>query len=234
MLPGGAPLTAPLVTSPVRAAVLARVAAGVPAAADDGCVRVAVDGVDGAGKSVFADELGEALAALGRPVLRASVDGVHHPRAVRHRRGRESPVGCWLDSYDYPRLRAELLDPLGPGGDRRVRRAVHEVGSDRALPSEPEGVPPGTVLVLDGIFLHREELAGYWDLSVWLAVRPAVAARRMASRDGSPPDPADPRNRRYVLAQRYYRDACAPERRATLVVDNDDLARPRLRTNNEK
>jgi uridine kinase len=65
------------------------------AAALDG-VRVCIDGVDGVGKTVF-----------------------HNPRAVRHSRGRSSPEGFWLDTYDYTALRRRVLDPFGPGGSRR-------------------------------------------------------------------------------------------------------------------
>ena len=47
---------------------------------------VAVDGVDGAGKTTFCDELASVLRAQGRAVVRASVDDFHHPRAIRWRR----------------------------------------------------------------------------------------------------------------------------------------------------
>lgn len=78
--------------------VLDAVAEAVPGPGVDAAVRVAVDGVDGAGKTVFADQLGDVLTALGRPVIRASVDDFHRPRAERYRRGRDSPIGFWLDS----------------------------------------------------------------------------------------------------------------------------------------
>ena len=61
--------------------------------APDRIVRVAIDGVDGAGKTTFADELADVLDDLGRPVIRASVDGFHNPRTIRYARGRQSPVG---------------------------------------------------------------------------------------------------------------------------------------------
>ena len=46
-------------------------------------VRVGIDGVDGAGKSMFGDELTLVLTMAGRSVIRASVDGFHNPRAIR-------------------------------------------------------------------------------------------------------------------------------------------------------
>lgn len=74
-----------------RRRLLAAVAARVPAPPH--CVRVAVDGVDGVGKSTFAAQLAAALRARGRPVVQVSADGFLHRRAVRHARGRDSPDG---------------------------------------------------------------------------------------------------------------------------------------------
>ena len=45
-------------------------------------VRVAVDGVDGVGKTTFADKLGSVVELIGRPVTRSSVDGFHNPREL--------------------------------------------------------------------------------------------------------------------------------------------------------
>ena len=81
-----------------RAELVADVAASVPRPVNGDCVRVGVDGVDGAGKTVFAGELASALAALGRPVVHVSADDRHQVRALRHARGRHSPEGFWQDS----------------------------------------------------------------------------------------------------------------------------------------
>lgn len=216
-------------TSRERRRVLRAVAGLVPVAVSEDAVRVAVDGGDGAGKTTFADELAGVLSSNGRPVVRVSADDFHHPRAVRYRRGRSSPEGYWLDSFDYASLRRDVLDPLGPGGTRRYRPAVHDLASDASLDLPARHAPPGAVLVLDGVFLHRDELCGLWDLSVFLAVPLAVRVERMARRDGSPADPAHPALARYVQGQRLYFDACRPWERADVVVDNTDLDRPTIR-----
>jgi uridine kinase len=62
--------------------------------------RVAIDGVDAAGKTTLADALAPVLASLGRPVVRASIDSFHRPRAERYERGRDSPEGYYRDSFD--------------------------------------------------------------------------------------------------------------------------------------
>jgi uridine kinase len=208
----------------VRGRLITEVAGRVPEAA--GGVRVAVDGVDGVGKTTFAAELAGALRSRGRPVVHVSADGFHRVRAERHRRGPKSPEGFWLDSYDYPALIENVLVPLGPGGSRRYRSAVHDVRTDEILDPAWSSAPAGTVLVLDGLFLHRDELAGYWDFSVFLTAPFTVTAARMADRDGTNPDPDHPDMARYVQGQRLYFAACRPWERADLVIDNSDVARP--------
>jgi uridine kinase len=162
---------------------------------------VAIDGVDGAGKTVFADELGLELAGRGRQTVRASIDDFLHPPDVRYRRGRSSPEGFWLDSYDYTRFEAEVLDPF--------RRSA-----------------ASAILVVDGIFLHRDELVRNWDFSVFLRVTFDTAYARMSKRDGCPALPEHPANRRYLEGQRLYFAACQPWTRASMVIVNDDLAAP--------
>jgi len=212
-----------------RSDVLDVVADGVCRLRAGRVVRVAVDGVDGAGKSCFADELAQCLVGRGQKPVRASVDGFHHPAAVRYRRGRHSPDGFYRDSYDYARLAEVLLDPLSPGGDRRYLPRVHDVSTDQPVPPQPEMAEPESVLVFDGIFLHRPELDGYWDYSVFLDVPFAVTAARMAHRDHTDPDPAAPANHRYVAGQRIYLAECRPRDRATIVIDNTDLSAPSIR-----
>lgn len=217
------------VVSERRSALLAHLAGAIAAALPAGRpLRVAVDGVDGAGKTMFADELAAALESRARAVVRASVDGFHHPRAVRYQRGRDSPEGFYRDSYDYAALRERLLDPFGPGGSRRYTREVFDHATDTVVDAPAHTAADDTVLVLDGIFLHRRELRGLWDFSVFLDVGFDVSIARCAARDGGSPDPAAAPNRRYVDGQRLYLAEARPRDRADVVVDNTDLAHPRI------
>jgi uridine kinase len=191
-------------------------------------VRVGIDGVDGAGKSMFGDELARVVAAAGRRVTRSSVDGFHNPRAIRYQRGRQSPEGYFSDSYNYALLKATLLDPLSPGGSGRYRSAAFDHRTDQPVSVPEAQAAPGDVLVFDGIFLHRPELRGYWDYSIFLEVDFHVSIARCAQRDGSPPDPQAPDNRRYVEGQQLYLRTCEPWRYATTVINNDSLESPVL------
>src|SRR5262249_546557 len=151
----------------------------------------------GSGKTTFATELAAALRELGRPVVHVSADGFHNVRTVRHQRGRGSAEGFWLDSYDYQALADNVLDPFGPGGSHRYRAAIHDVETGQSLDMAWQEAPVATVLIVDGLFLHRDELRTVWDFSVFLDVPFEVSVARMAVRDGSHPDPADPSMARY-------------------------------------
>ncbi|MFI7068237.1 uridine kinase [Kribbella sp. NPDC050124] len=211
-----------------RTDLLRQVADLVPGAVGQDCVRVGVDGPDASGKTTFADELADVLRSLGRHVIRVSVDDFHNVREIRYRRGRLSPEGFWLDAFNYDRLRADVLDPLGPAGSRQYRRAAHELTTDRVLNPPYETAPPNAVLITDGLFLHRDELAACWDFSILLSVPFDVTTQRMAARDGTNPDPNHPTIQRYITAQHRYSKTCTPRSRATVVIDNTIPEAPHL------
>src|SRR5947207_12522408 len=87
-------------------------------------IRVAIDGIDAAGKTTLAEELVTFIQAHGRPVIRASIDGFHNPARIRHQRGPASPEGYYQDSFNYQALAESLLIPLGPDGTRQYAAAV--------------------------------------------------------------------------------------------------------------
>jgi hypothetical protein len=145
-------------TTRQRAQLMLDLAARIPVPSPTRPVRVAVDGVDGSGKTTFAAELARSLRSHGRPVVQVSADSFHHPRAVRHRRGRDSAEGFWLDSYDYAAFISAVLLPFAPGGSRRYRTGSHDLDTDHALDLPWRRAPVDAVLVVDGLFLHRDEL----------------------------------------------------------------------------
>jgi uridine kinase len=216
-----------------RAAVVAEVARRVTAVDLEHPTRVCIDGITGSGKTTLADELGVEVGALGRPVVRLTMDGYHHPRAHRHRQGRESAAGYYEDAYDFGAFATNVLEPLGPDGDRRYRAAVIDLPTDEPVDDPSVEVAPDTVLVVDGSFLQRAELRDQWDLCVYLDVDFAVARARGAARDaellGSRRRAEHLFDVRYHAAARRYLAEVDPRARADVVIDNDDPPRARIR-----
>lgn len=195
-------------------------------------LRVAVDGIDAAGKTTLADELAAPLRARGRPVIRASLDSFHRPRAERYQRGAASPEGYYLDTFDTAALRDALLVPLGPGGSRRYRRASFDFRTDRAVHAPLEEAPADAVLIVDGVFLLRPELVAHWDYRILVEVPFAVVLERALRRDlalfGSAEAVRARYQQRYIPGQQLYFAAERPQQRADAIVRNEDPANPVL------
>lgn len=208
--------------------MIEKLAAILAGRVSDRPLRVGVDGVDASGKTTLADHLAQALRASGQVVLRASIDRFHNPRAVRYQRGADSPEGYYLDSFDLPALRRDLLDPLGPGGSRQVRLERYDFRSDCPVESAPLAVDPRAVLLFDGVFLQRPELAGCWDVVLFVKVSFETVLARAVQRDGGllggPQAVIDRYQKRYLPAQRRYLQDHRPEQRADIVIYNDQPA----------
>lgn len=203
--------------------VAARVLSTVPS---DRRAMIGIDGVDGSGKSTFAAALAHCFP--DREVIVIHVDDFLNPSAIRHRQGMNSPDGFWLDTYNYDAFTRDVIRPLRAGGDGRYRSSSYDPRSDAMVQPARMGAGDDAVIIVEGMFLHRPELADAWDLSLFLDVPFAETARRMAMRDGSHSDPEHVSMRRYVAGQRLYFDACKPWTSATIVVDNLAPDRPRI------
>ena len=191
-----------------------------------GRTLVGVDGVDGAGKTTFANELAELLKESGLEVIRISMDHYLNPQSKRYAQGRSSAKGYFEDSYDYERFSDEVLEPLGHGGSGRYRTAAYDLDSESEVKSPWRVAPDHAVVIIDGMFIHRDELCSskkkkVWDLSVWLEVPFQESFHRLAGRDHKlTADPEDPGNARYYQGQLLYLQSCDPSHRADIVVEN--------------
>jgi uridine kinase len=184
-----------------------------------------IDGPDASGKTTLADQL---AADIGPRAVRASIDGFHNPVHVRRQRGDLSPEGYYDDSFDYPSLIGELLEPFASGGLRvRTARFDQEVELPARVDVE---IPAQAVLVFDGVFLLRAELRPVWTLAVYLTVDARETMRRALARDtdrfGSEADVKRRYAERYLPGQALYRREARPESRADVVVDNTHPAAP--------
>jgi uridine kinase len=193
---------------------------------------VAIDGVDASGKTTLVDEFVAPLECAGRSVIRASIDGFHNPAAVGYQRGRSSLEGYFRDSFNHAHLVDRLLAPLGPGGDRRYRRAIFDFRLDQPVETPQEEAGPNAVLLFDGVFLQRPALRPYWDFSLFVRAEFEVTVARPEARDhhllGSTEQVRQRYAERYVPGQRLYLAEAEPEQHASVVVENTDAAHPRL------
>lgn len=198
----------------------------IRAAQTAGILRVAINGVDGSGKTRLADELAALLVAKGANIIRASIDGFHNPRALRYAKGKNSPEGFYRDSFDYEAFQTQLLKPLSEGGSHFYKTAIFDHISDSKIETPPILAVPPAILLVDGIFLFTDELKNYFDLKIFLDLPFEISYARMAARDASSPNPNALENKRYLQGQKLYFAECNPQQQADILIDYSDLNRP--------
>jgi len=215
-----------------RDGVVAELALAMESASCGHPLRVAIDGVGASGKTSLADELAMRLAASGREIIRAGVDGFHNPPTVRYRRGADSPEGYYEDSFDHVAIWTCLVQPLGDGGDRVYRRAVYDFRSEQKVEDTPRVASENAILLFDGVFLLRPELESWWDFSVFVDAGFDTTLRRALSRDialfGSREAVRRRYETRYIPGETIYLKLARPRQIADAVLENDDPMRPRL------
>ncbi len=170
-------------------------------------MSVAIDGIDAAGKTTFADALAVRLRERGRSVSRASIDSFHNPPEIRYQRGNLSPEGYFYDSFNYEALKSQVLIPF-------------------------QTADPAAILVFDGVFLLRPELIDFWDVKIFIDIRFETALKRALQRDvelfGSTEEVIKRYQQRYLPGQKLYLESCQPAAKADIVLDNNDLLNPIL------
>ena len=214
---------------PGRTALLVELADRVLAVSVGHPTRVALDGGTCAGKSTLAYELADEFRRRGIWAVRACADFFKLPPEQRLAGG----IGA---VYNWSALRGELLEPLGPGGDRLVRTASWDGWTRRSLLDRPKmAVPEESVAVVDGaLMLAAPQLDGLWDFRIWVHTDLAVRRERMVVRDVLWADDPSPEalRRRFDTRSRPDEENYRVERRAEAVADavvnNNDPGRPRL------
>jgi hypothetical protein len=164
----------------------------------------------------LADDVAAALREGAVPVARVRAGDFLRARSLRLEYGRDDPLAFHDLWYDVAALRREVLDPLGPGGGGRWLPRLRDPDTDRPARVPAREAAPGTVLVLDGRFLLRDDVRDALDVVVHLDVSPAARARRL---------PADEAPRVGPAWDRYLAET-APAGRADLVVRHDHPDRP--------
>ncbi|MEV0588514.1 uridine kinase [Nonomuraea sp. NPDC050310] len=178
-------------------------------------VRVVVDGAPEAGTAELADRLVEPLRVEGRPAVRVSAGDFLRAASLRLEYGRTDPdeyYDAWLDERG---LRREVLDPLGPGGSRRIVPKLWNAELDRAYRLPYQQLPEAGVLILDGPLLLGRGLPV--EFAVHLAVSRAALVRKT------------PEELRWRLPafERYEREV-DPVKVAEVAVRYDDPRHPAL------
>lgn len=162
-----------------------QLAAAIDALGRERFTLVALDGMGGSGKSTLAAALAELRGAV---VVHG--DDFYRPMDAEER-ARLSPAQGYDRYFDWQRLREEVLVPLTDGRDAAYRRYDWETGA--LAPDEIHAVSRSGIVVVEGVYTARPELADHYGLVVYVDTPPrnpcdgsANAATTTARSTGSP------------------------------------------------
>jgi hypothetical protein len=212
------PAGVPSPVSPVSPEALARLVAD--AATVRPGLRVGVEGPVAGDAHTLADAVALALGERAVPTARICADDFLRARSLRLEFGLDDPDAFGEGWYDLPALRREVLDPMAPDGDHRAwLPRLRDPDSDRPYREPARDAAASTVVVLDGRFLARWEIADALDVRVLLDVSPPARARRVPVAEQA----------RVLPAWERYLAWYDPAAGAALVVRHDRPSHPAIR-----
>jgi uridine kinase len=103
--------------------------------------------------------------------------------------------------------------------------------TDRYSEARRYTIEPGTIVLLEGVFLMRPELAPFVDFMIFLDIAPDVALERADVRDRSffGAETIERYKSKYLPAQARYLATFPPEEYANMIVDNTDWLHPTIK-----
>ncbi len=192
----------------------------------DRTLLVGLDGLGGAGKSTLAAALCCELADAGLHPVLLHLDDFIHPRAVRYQDAYPEWECYYRLQWRYDYLRNQLLLPAQNGTAVDALTEFYQL-SDDSYRLQTVQIPVGSIVIVEGIFLHRPELAGLFDLTVYVDVPEDVRLSRVLERDGYIGDQSEimaKYERRYFPAERFYVQKCKPAEAADLLIQTEKPA----------
>ena len=177
-------------------------------------VVIAIDGPSCAGKSILATALG--LRSEGSVLEGDDFYQQRLPTLTVTQRETMSDGAVVNAVIDWERLRAEALLPLRAGQSATFQPYDWDAHDGRLAP--PKIIPAAAVIIVDGVYAARPELADLVDVAVYLGVNPQVRAVRYAERTD------DPDWRRFwERGEAHYFRVVRPPASFDLRVDDEDL-----------
>lgn len=181
---------------------------------------VGIDGLGGAGKSTISEEIYKLLSEENYNITLLHIDDFIHPRAVRYN-DNYAEWECYYDlqwNYDY--LMNEVVNSIKKGADFNTKVELYDKDNDTYFLSETN-VPVGSIVIIEGVFLQRQELKGAFDYMIYIDIPEEIRLNRVLERDGYIGDKEQIKakyDNRYFPAEHHYIEICSPSENADYII----------------
>jgi len=186
---------------------------------------IGVNGIDCSGKTTFAKELDEFLKAKGKHTQLIHIDDFQNPREIRYA-GNDQAENYYTKSFNNKFLIEKLLEPIKQKGKISTKLTVLNLDTDKFDTVRNYKVRPDTVVLLEGVFLFKKELAPFIDYKIYLDISFEESRKRAKLRD--PEASVLKYDTKYLPAETRYIQEYAPGIYADMVIDNTEPDYPKL------
>jgi len=195
---------------------------------------VGINGIDLSGKTEFTNALADYLTVNKFKVMVIHLDDSHHPRAYRNS-GTDPVENYWTRNFNYELLIRDLLIPIREKQEYSINMTLLDLQSDKYEVQKQFSFDRDTIVLFEGVFLFRQELAAFLDYKVFIDITFAESRRRADIRDV--PIYGNGMLKRYEEkywpAQRKYLEQYPPLAIADLVIDNNNWESPKTINRNK-
>jgi len=182
---------------------------------------IGITGIDASGKTQFTDGLSKFLSGKEYPVQVIRIDDFHNPTSIRYA-GENEAENYFNKSFNIDQIIDELLVPARENGSRSIELSVLDLDTDSFRNKRSFSVSPDTIVLLEGVFLFREELSPYIDYYVYLDISFEECLKRGLERGGE----KERYHTKYIPAQKKYLAEYPPSEHADMVIDNSNWGYP--------
>lgn len=191
---------------------------------------VGIDGKGCSGKSTIAKSIYSAICQLEIPCCAISIDDFCNPRELRYADDILESLQVYHHNFDE-----ELFDGILETAHSQDQLAIevmtlHVMSNTYSTPINIH-LPPGGILLVEGIHLFKLQRQKYFDLAMMIHIDDEVQLKRALIRDPDrgvrKEDIVKKYQGRYIPSYRHYLTVDKPFKQADMIIDNNDPADPK-------
>lgn len=187
---------------------------------------IGINGIDGAGKTTFAESLENYLKAKEIATQLIHLDDFQFPKTIRYS-GTDQVDNYYNKSFNLD-LVIDLLSPIQKKQPVSLKLKTLDLVTDKFTNEREYTIKPDTIVILEGVFLFRKELAPYIDLKIFLDIPFEECKKRAISRDSQ--EIVEKYDAKYLPAQVKYLREYPPDKVADIIVENSNWDYPVIQT----
>ena len=196
-----------------------------------GLLLVGIEGKGCSGKTRMSSKLKHKLRDIGIPTDTVSIDDFCNPRSVRYDSKVPAGLQVYLNNFNKIEFFNNVIKSAFENQSIEFDKLLLDLSSDSYTNRVKISLPKGGVLLVEGLYLLKEEYGKYFDFSVLLHISDQEQLKRALIRD------AEERGKdydliiysykeRYIPSYNYFLNHEDPLKYASVVVDYESIEKP--------